>query len=135
LVLAYLIGAVVYDRRVILGVYAPRSPEAKLEAEYHRLLRERRGILDHAYGIAAGGNVKGALAHINDHAKSEGEPLSAKVWMFHQMVRWEDGRAALELGKDLAAELGAADRHDEAAKVLVACRFVEDRRKRVPGAG
>jgi hypothetical protein len=39
LVVAYLLGSLVYERRIVLGVYAPRSLEARAEASYQRLLR------------------------------------------------------------------------------------------------
>jgi hypothetical protein len=129
LLVAYLTGSVVYDRRIALGVHAPRSPEAKLEAQNNRLIKERSSVLDHAYGFAASGNVKGALEHIDRYARTESEPLNARVWMFYQMVHWENGGPALDFGNTLASELGAGERHDEAAKVLLACRYLEERVK------
>lgn len=134
LAVAFVIGTVVYDRRVALGVYAPRSPEAKLEAERARLERARRTALDHAYGIA-GGNAGLAAAHLASYAATESDPLAARVWLFHEAGRWERADAALELGVPLAADLNAAGRAEEAAKVLVTCRYLEDRReKRQPGS-
>jgi hypothetical protein len=138
LALAFVIGTVVYHRRLTLGVHAPRSPEARLEAELRRLATVRRAALDHAYGIASGGNAARGLAYLASYAATESDPLAARLWMFYEVARWEDARPALELGTALAAELNAAGRADEAAKVLVTCRFVEDRadkgrvRDRVP---
>jgi hypothetical protein len=131
---AFVIGTVVYDRRVALGVHAPRSPEAKLEAQRARLERARRTALDHAYGIA-GGNAGRAAAHLASYAATESDPLAARVWLFHEAGQWERADAALELGVPLAADLNAAGRAEEAAKVLVTCRYLEDRReKRQPGS-
>lgn len=129
LALAYFLGSSAYDRRLVLGVYAPRSPEAVAEAQYGRLVTRRRQALGHAYGIAAGGSTSRALEHLSDYVRTEHDPLDARLWFFHEMVRWEDGTAAMELGKALAAELNEAERREEAAKVLVGCRYLEERTK------
>jgi hypothetical protein len=127
LALAFVIGTVVYDRRLKLGVHAPRSPEARLEAEMQRLGTVRRAALDHAYGIASGGSVARGLAYLAGYVATERDPLAARLWMFQEVAKWADGRAALELGIPLAADLNAVGRADEAAKVLVTCRYLEDR--------
>lgn len=127
--LAFLLGSAAYERRLVLGVYAPRSPEALAEAEYGRLLTKRRKALDHAYGIAAGGSTSRALEDLGDYVRSEEDPLDARLWFFHEMGRWQNARPAMELGKSLAADLNDADRREEAAKVLVACRYLEERTK------
>ena len=129
LVLAYFVGSAAYDRRLVLGVYAPRSPEALAEAEYGRLVTRRKLALDHAYGIAAHGSTSKALEHLRDYVSTEHDPLDARLWLFHEMARWEDGGPAIELGKTLAAELNDAERREEAAKVLVGCRYLEERTK------
>jgi hypothetical protein len=127
LALAFVIGTVVYDRRLKLGVHAPRSPEARREAELQRLATARRAALDHAYGIASGGSAARGLAYLAGYAATESDPLAARLWMFQEAARWEDGRPAVELGVALAADLNAAGRADEAAKVLVTCRYLEER--------
>jgi hypothetical protein len=88
-------------------------------------LSARRRALGHAYGIAASGNTAGALAYVEEYARSETDALAAKVWLFHEMARWENVAAALELGFALSAALGAEERHTDAAKVLVTCRYLE----------
>jgi hypothetical protein len=108
-------------------VYAPRSPEARLDAELQQLVRARHAALDHAYGIASGGGIARSLVHIAGYAATESDPLAARFWMFQEMARWEKSGAALELGVPLAADLNAAGRAEEAAKVLVTCRYLEDR--------
>jgi hypothetical protein len=127
LALAFVIGSVVYDRRLKLGVYAPRSPEARLDAELQRLVGARRAALNHAYGIASGGSIARGLAHIAAYVATESDPLAARLWMFQEVGRWENGGAALGLGVALAADLNAVGRAEEAAKVLVTCRYIEDR--------
>jgi hypothetical protein len=127
--LAYLIGGAVYAKRDVLGVHAPRSPEAKLLKDAERLLRERRKVLDHAYGIAARGNVDGGLAYVEDCVRSEDDPLGACVWMFQEMTRWEDRRAALAFGRRLVEQLESAGRGGEAAKLKLSCEYLEAGRR------
>jgi hypothetical protein len=124
---AFVIGTVVYDRRLKLGVHAPRSPEALTEAQMQRLGAARRAALDHAYGIAARGSVARGLAHIAGYVATESDPLAARMWMFQEVARWHDARPAFDLGVSLAADLNALGRAEEAAKVLVTCRYLKER--------
>jgi hypothetical protein len=126
-VFAHLIGSVVYARRAVLGVHAPRSPEAKMARELERLLAERARVLDHAYGIAAHGNVSGGLKYLESYVLAESDPLSARVWMFNEMTHWDDPRAALAFAENLIAQLETGERGGEAAKVRLACGYLKDR--------
>jgi hypothetical protein len=125
--LAYLIGFVVYSKRLVLGVYAPRSPEAKLGRELARLQLARTRVLDHAYGIASRGNLESALAYINQYIASESDPLAARQWMYFEMTRWASARPALVFGERLAGDLEAAGQPDIAAKVRLSCAHLEAR--------
>jgi hypothetical protein len=124
---AHLLGSVIYARRAVLGVHAPRSPEAKMAREHERLLAERGRVLDHAYGIAAHGNVSGGLKYLESYVLSEPDPLSARVCMFNEMTRWEDPHAALAFGEKLVGLLETAERGGEAAKVRLSCGYLNGR--------
>jgi hypothetical protein len=123
--LAYLMGFVVYSKRLVLGVYAPRSPEAKLDRELDRLQRARSRVLDHAYGIASRGNLESALTYINQYVASESDPLAARQWMYFEMTRWASTRPALVFGERLASDLEAAGQPDGAAKVRLSCTHLD----------
>jgi hypothetical protein len=123
--LAYLIGFVVYSKRLVLGVYAPRSPEAKLGRELERLQRARVRVLDHAYGIASRGNLESALTYINQYVASESDPLAARQWMYFEMTRWASARPALVFGERLAGDLEAAGQPGVAAKVRLSSAHLE----------
>jgi hypothetical protein len=125
--LAYWIGSVVYAKRGVLGVHAPRSPEAKLGRELERLQRARIRVLDHAYGIASRGNLESALAYINEYVASESDPLTARQWMYFEMTRWASARPALVFGERLVGDLEAAGRPDVAAKVRLSSAHLEAR--------
>ena len=125
--LAYWIGSVVYSKRGVLGVHAPRSPEAKLGRELERLQRARIRVLDHAYGIASRGNLESALAYIDEYVASESDPLAARQWMYFEMTRWASARPALVFGERLVGDLEVAGRPDVAAKVRLSSAHLEAR--------
>jgi hypothetical protein len=118
---AYLIGSIVYARRAVLGVNARRSPEAWAERARAETVATRKGVLSHAYGFAAHGNVTGALDHIERYIAVEEDTLEARLWMFYEIARWEDRETALEIGRRV---IDYCERHaftDEAARVRSMC--------------
>jgi hypothetical protein len=100
---AYLIGSIVYSRRVVLGVSAPRSPEALAERARVEQLAIRSGILSHAYGFSARGNRRGALKHIEVYIETEEDSLEARLWMLNEISRWEDCEVAVEFSRRLVS--------------------------------
>ena len=118
---AYLIGGIVYARRAVLGVNAPRAPEvwaARVRAE---TVATRKGVLTHAYGFAAHGNIAGAIDHVEEYIEAVEDTLEARLWMFYEIARWEDRETALELGRRV---IDYCERHaftDEAARVRSMC--------------
>ncbi|HEY7671367.1 MAG TPA: hypothetical protein VIC71_04045 [Gammaproteobacteria bacterium] len=127
--LAYSIGFVVYAKRVVLGVHAPKSPEAKLARELERLQRIRTRALDHAYGVASRGNLESAFAYINQYVASESDPLAARQWMYFEMTRWASVRPARAFGEQLARDLEAAGQPEAAAKVRLSCAHLDAQSK------
>jgi hypothetical protein len=125
LALAYFIGTSVYRHRLALGVHAPRSPEARAARDDDRLNRQRGAALDHAYGIASRGNVRGGLAYVEKYVESEPDPLAARAWMFDAMTRWEDPGPALTLGRDLLRRLGDTEPH-QTSKLELRCALLDD---------
>ena len=118
---AYLIGSVVFARRSALGVDAPRSPEALAQRESERTIAIRRGILNHAYGLAAHGNVRGALKHIESYLATDEDTLEARLWLLQEVAGWDVRPLAREFGKrvlDYCNDHGFAT---EAAKVRAIC--------------
>lgn len=121
---AHLIGSIVYDRRTVLGVNAPRSPEARAARVRGETVAIRNRILTHAYGFAAHGNRAGALEHINAYIATDEDTLEARLWMLNEMARWENRDAAIEFGKrvfDYCEQHGFVD---EAARVRLICEHL-----------
>ena len=112
---AYLIGRVVYARRLALGVQAPRSPEAKAARVQGEIVAVRRSVLSHAYGFAAHGNRAGALKHIDAYLDETEDSLEARLWMLNEMARWEDTSVAgrfCELLVESCEQTGMSDEAD-----------------------
>lgn len=127
---AFLIGSLVYARRNVLGVNAPRSPEARAERARAETVATRNGVLTHAYGFAARGNMAGALEHVEAYIATDEDTLEARLWMLNAIARWEDSGPALELGKrviDYCEQHGFAD---EAARVRSVCIHLSAPRSR-----
>jgi hypothetical protein len=122
---AYLIGSIVYVRRTVLGVHAPRSPEVRAARLRAETVAIRRGILTHAYGFAAHGNRAGALKHIEAYISTDEDTLEARLWMLNEMARWENSDAALEFAEGV---IDYCERHgfaDEAAGVRLRCEHLK----------
>jgi hypothetical protein len=132
--LAYAVGIVVYTKRVVLGVHAPRSPEVKHARDLERLRHARQRALDHAYGIASRGNLESALKYIDEYVESESDPLAARQWMYFEMTRWAGARPALVFGERLARDLEAAGQPEAAAKVRLSSAHLEARPRDSAGA-
>lgn len=106
---AYLIGSVVYARRIELGVHTPRSPEARAFRDRAVTVAARSRALTLAYGFAAHGNLAGALKHIHAYIATDEDTLESRLWMLQELEQWEDRRAALEYAKHV---LDYCERHE-----------------------
>lgn len=112
---AFLIGSIVYARRNVLGVHAPRSPEARAARVRAETVAIRKRILSHAYGLAAHGNRAGALKHVERYIAADEDTLEARLWMVNEMARWENGEAVLEFGERV---IDYCERHGFAAEAV-----------------
>ena len=118
---AYLIGSTVYARRNVLGVSAPRSPEARSQQTHQRIVAIRERVLNQAYGFAAHGNLTGALKHIENYIDAEDDSLEARLWFLNESMRWEQRNFALAFGGRLADYCERRGFVDEAAALRQKC--------------
>ena len=125
MLLAFLIGSVVYGARARLGLRPSRSPEALLERASSELQRTRENVLGTAWSFASRGNIDGAVAHVIEGARDEADALAADVWRFHRMTRWQYPAAALRYGPQLCTRLLEAGRERDATKVEVVCEALQ----------
>ena len=121
LMLAWLIGSVVYFYRQKLGLRSARMPEVQEAATAEELRRKRDAVLGTAWVFASRGNSGGAIEHVRAYALEEEDSLGAETWLFHRMAGWRYRAAARAYGPDLSARLVAANRSQDAAKIDVVC--------------
>jgi hypothetical protein len=131
---AWLIGNSVYARRNVLGVNAPKSPEARAAREQGATIAIRNAVLTHAYGFAAHGNRAGALKYIDAYLTKEEDTLEARLWMLNETSRWENVDTARELGSRLIGYCEAQGYGAEAARVRRQCEHLDAARERSVGA-
>ncbi len=77
-----LLGAVVRPHRFHdeVMIHAPVEPDQQdLDAN---LLKERTGVLNHAYGFISRGNRAGGFKHIRDWLQRDPDPAGAWDWFF-----------------------------------------------------
>ncbi len=130
---AYLIGSIVYARRDVLGVNAPRSPEARAQRVRDETLAIRKRILNHAYGFAAHGNLTGALKHIEAYVAKDEDSLEARLWILNEATRWGNSNLALALGRRVIEYCERRGFTDEATTVRAKCERLNDQMRRGTG--
>ena len=118
---AWLIGSIVYARRTVLGVHAPRSPEARADKARAETVAIRNRILTHAYGFATRGNKAGALKYIDAYIAADDDTVEARLWMLNEIVRWDDSDLVLAYGKRVIEYCELHGFADEAARVRLIC--------------
>lgn len=121
LVLANLCGALlatldVAAETAIAPALSPRQGEVDRAAD-----RERRQVLDHAYGLVSRGNRAGGFAHIAEHTATEIDPLAADLWFFEALWDWDLGEVPLFYAQSLLTRLLDAGDRVAAMKVTLRC--------------
>ncbi len=118
-------GAVFYSRRDALGLPVRRSPEIAASRRRQAAERERRAVLDHAYGHVSRGNGPAGVAYVRQWLERNDDGDEAWRWFFEAFGEWESPRARINFGRDYIARLGRAGAWDEALAVLGRCLAVD----------
>ncbi len=114
-------GAVFYSRRDELGLPVRRSPELDAARRYRAAERQRRAVLDHAYGHVSRGNGPAGIAYIRQWLERNDDEEDAWRWFFEALGEWESPRAQINFGREYITRLGRAGAWDEALEVLGRC--------------
>jgi len=114
-------GAVFYARREALDLPVRRSPEVDEARRRRGAERERRAVLDHAYGHVSRGNGPAGVAYIRQWLERNDDGEEAWRWFFETLGEWESPRAQIDFGRDYIARLGRSGAWDEALAVLDRC--------------
>lgn len=104
-----------------VDIYDPVEPDAGVIET--RLLQQRTGVLNHAYGFISRDNRKGGFGHIENWLREDPDPESAWAWFFDQMLRWEDSLPALLFAQSYLGQLLANGQDGQAVKVMMRCRL------------
>ena len=125
-------GAIMRKGRLVDDVDVPDALEPDADEVTARLLRERTGVLNHAYGFASRGNREGGLGHVVAWLHRDPDPDDAWPWFFEQMLRWEDTMPALQFAQRYLGRLLDHGEQVRAVKLLMRCRLVDARFRPLP---
>jgi len=103
-----------------LGIPEPREPDVEQVRE--QLDKERRKVLNHAYGFISRDNRAGGLEHVYAWLAHDPDPESAWSWFADQMLRWEINDAALPFAQQYLSRLLQAGEQAPAVKLMMRCR-------------
>lgn len=119
-------GAVMRAPELIDDVDFDDPVEKSVEEQLAVTLRERTGVLNHAYGLASRSNRQGGLDHILAWLVEDPDPIDAWPWFFEHMLKWEQPEPALFFAQYYLHWL--LERSDDVAavKLILRCRLIND---------
>lgn len=104
-----------------VDIPAPLEPDPEKQAG--RLARQRKAVLDHAYGFVSRGNRDGGLAHIYSWLDDDPDPDDGWRWFFAHMLEWQDRDHALFFAQAYLGRLLARGERIAAVKLLLRGRL------------
>jgi hypothetical protein len=116
-----LTGAVVHANGVQLQLAIPDPVEPGEDSVADARERDRRVVLNHAYGFVSRGNLAGGLEHIESAIRDDPHPGDAWRWYIDRMLEWDSSDAALVLAQAWLGRLLAEQRDIEALKLMTRC--------------
>ena len=126
------VGALMRHAGLQEEVDIPDALEVEPEKQIANLVKERTGVLNHAYGFASRGNRAGALGHIESWLARDPDPDAAWSWFFDQMLRWEQKDHALFFAQGYIGQLLERGDRIGAVKVIMRGQLVNERFKPAP---
>jgi hypothetical protein len=109
-----LLGGVVYERRLALGLETWHSPEQAEERRRLRELRESEAIVTESYGLVRVGSHAKAWALLQAWLASHDYSTENYRWLCDRVSTWNDARYANRLTEDYVARLLLLKRTGEA---------------------
>jgi putative membrane protein insertion efficiency factor len=95
-------------------------------------IKNRKTVLNHAYGFISRGNRAGGLNHIYLCIVDDPNPDTAWDWFFQQTLRWEVKDAVTEYGQQYLKRLLYRDEAVKAVKLMLRCRLVNEAFRPLP---
>lgn len=117
-----------FDRDVDIG--ESRAADAAEPAA--RLVRQRKDVLTHAYGLISRGNRAGGLAHVYTWLDRDPEQDAAWRWFAGQMLDWEDSDPGLLFAQRYLGRLLGCGEQVAAVKLMLRCLLVNEAFRPLP---
>lgn len=111
-----LIGGVLYERRLDLGLDDANTPEwlESETADFAAVERQRDRQVDAIYAEWRGGARVNAWASIGKQVEQSGDPIFELEWLYERISRWPEPHLANRLAQELVPRLFAAKRYSDA---------------------
>lgn len=122
-----LIGGIIRSENLMQEADIPDPVEPDADVADHALQKERRAVLDHAYGFISRGNRAGGFKHIEAWLQKDPDPRSGWEWIFQQMLRWENKDPALRFAQSYLHQLLRDGDRVSATKVMLRCQLENER--------
>lgn len=99
------IGGVLYDKRMELGLEAWKTPERDRARQEHETGQRHEKVIDELYGHWRGGARAEALQAAQQWLASRGHAFDEYEWLCERLLAWPDRRLAHRLAQDYIARL------------------------------
>jgi hypothetical protein len=112
------IGGVLFERRLDIGLdaaYSPEREEGKVAADTDR---EHQHLLDRIYAEWRGGSHITACQTINELLQASASPADELEWLYAKTASWPDARLPNQLAQAWLPHLLAEKRHGRVLEVL-----------------
>lgn len=118
LALFAIIGGVLFERRIDIGLDAAYSPERVDDKAFAEVDRERARLLDRVYAEWRSGSHVTACKTIEDVLAKSATPGDELEWMYAKTASWPDPRLPNQLAQAWLPHLFAEKRHGRVLEVL-----------------
>lgn len=120
-------GIALFHHHEALGIPVERKSreDRQQHAENAALLRQRRQVLDQAYGYFSRDNRIAGLQRLKHYFDDNPDDDAGWDWFINEMFQWEDKTPALALARNRFAHLAERDDRDAAQVLLLQCRRID----------
>ncbi len=118
LALFSLIGGLLHERRLEIGLDDAYEVEALESDDEGELERDRQRNIDRIYAEWRGGSHKNAWQSVTTYLAQSAEPLAELQWLYERAKAWPDQRLANRLAQEMLPRLFAERRNGDALDML-----------------
>lgn len=120
-------GIALFHHHEALGIPVERKSreDRQQQAEDAALLRQRRQVLDQAYGYFSRENRIAGLQRLKHYFEDNPDDDAGWDWFINEMFQWEDRTPGFALARNRFAHLAERDDEDAARALLMQCRGID----------